>query len=176
MQNQDPEYEFIPQHPTFKKYYEKDGQIKNIKTDHIISIQTDKHGYKYIMIRNNNKTHKVRLHRFIYECHKGLIPNGYVIDHIDNNKQNNSINNLQMVTQKANIIKKYAGGVHFNNKKKAVEAINTNNNEKSTYKSISSAGKAINITPPSVRRCCERQQKTAIQRGTGIRYNFTYVH
>ena len=41
-----------------------------------------------------------RLHRYIYEKYNGPIPKGYEIHHIDINKDNNEIENLQMVTRK----------------------------------------------------------------------------
>ncbi len=38
-----------------------------------------------------------RLHRVVWEYHKGKIPEGYDIHHIDENKHNNDISNLAMV-------------------------------------------------------------------------------
>lgn len=38
------------------------------------------------------------LHRHIWEKHNGPVPNGYDIHHIDKNKTNNSINNLQILS------------------------------------------------------------------------------
>ena len=43
------------------------------------------------------------VHRFIYECIKGDIPNGLQINHIDSNRQNNCIDNLEVVTQSENM-------------------------------------------------------------------------
>lgn len=37
---------------------------------------------------------RIRLHRYIYICEKGEIPQGYHIHHIDFNKDNNDISNL----------------------------------------------------------------------------------
>lgn len=41
---------------------------------------------------------RLMLHNYIYEKSKGLIPKGYEIHHIDFNKLNNDISNLQLVT------------------------------------------------------------------------------
>ena len=41
---------------------------------------------------------RVRLHRYIWEKFNGKIPKGYDIHHIDKNKDNNNIENLQMLT------------------------------------------------------------------------------
>ena len=40
------------------------------------------------------------LHRYIWEKHNGNIPEGYVVHHIDHNKSNNDINNLEMISDK----------------------------------------------------------------------------
>lgn len=37
---------------------------------------------------------KIRLHRYVYICEKGAIPEGYHIHHIDFDKDNNDISNL----------------------------------------------------------------------------------
>ena len=39
------------------------------------------------------------MHRLVWECVNGDIPEGYDIHHIDGNRQNNSISNLELVEQ-----------------------------------------------------------------------------
>ena len=46
---------------------------------------------------------KYMVHRIIWEMHNGKIPNGMVIDHIDNDQYNNKISNLRCVTQRQNM-------------------------------------------------------------------------
>lgn len=46
-----------------------------------------------------------RVHRLVYEIFVGKIPDGYVIDHIDNNSVNNRVENLQAISQSENILK-----------------------------------------------------------------------
>ncbi len=44
-----------------------------------------------------------RWHRFVWECHNGLITNKeLVINHIDGNKTNNRLENLELVSQSKN--------------------------------------------------------------------------
>lgn len=56
----------------------------------------DKTGY-YL-----NSTIKERMHRYVWRYYNGPIPKGYHIHHIDHDKSNNTIENLQLIT-----IKKY---------------------------------------------------------------------
>lgn len=42
---------------------------------------------------------RVRLHRYMWEKHHGKIPKGFEVHHIDENKDNNEINNLELLTK-----------------------------------------------------------------------------
>jgi len=46
-----------------------------------------------------NSTHHIRMHRFVWLCEKGEIPEGYDIHHIDHDPGNNDISNLELVTK-----------------------------------------------------------------------------
>ena len=43
---------------------------------------------------------RVRLHRYVWEYYNGAIPKGYHIHHKDHNKDNNDIDNLELLTEK----------------------------------------------------------------------------
>lgn len=64
-------------------------------------------GLKYIKDEKTgyyrNSTTKKRLHRAIWEYYKGEIPKGYEIHHIDRNKDNNNIDNLQLLSKKEHL-------------------------------------------------------------------------
>ena len=51
-----------------------------------------------------NKTY-FRLHRLVWQTFKGEIPEGMDVDHINNDKKDNRLSNLQLLTRKQNIIK-----------------------------------------------------------------------
>lgn len=50
-----------------------------------------------------NTTIRKRIHRYVWEFYNGEIPKGYEIHHIDYDKSNNDISNLQMLTKKAHM-------------------------------------------------------------------------
>ncbi len=54
----------------------------------------------YVRIKINRKMHEA--HRLIWTYHNGDIPEGYLIDHDDDNPTNNRIGNLKLATRSEN--------------------------------------------------------------------------
>lgn len=71
--------------------------MKHIEFNGLIYTKDNKTGY-YL-----NSTTRKRLHRVVYEYYNGEIPKGYEIHHIDQNKENNDISNLKLVSKKEHI-------------------------------------------------------------------------
>lgn len=71
--------------------------MKIIEYDGLTFVRDDRTGY-YL----NSRTHK-RLHRYVWEKYNGVIPNGYDVHHIDRNKGNNDISNLQLLPRKEHL-------------------------------------------------------------------------
>lgn len=57
----------------------------------------DKTGYYLGTVKENGK--RQRLHRYIWEYYNGEIPKGYDIHHKDHNKDNNELDNLELITR-----------------------------------------------------------------------------
>lgn len=71
-----------------------------------LSVWNNKNGeYAYKQININNKS--VFVHRVVWESVYGSIPKGMVIDHIDNDRLNNNISNLQLLTRAENTKKSW---------------------------------------------------------------------
>ena len=80
-------------------------------------------GYRRIMI---GKKH-YKMHRLIWIMFKGEIPQGLIIDHIDQNKANNRIENLRLASKSANNRNRESAGVVFDkerNKWRAQASVN----------------------------------------------------
>ena len=59
-----------------------------------------KDGYLTACINDNGKNYTAFAHRITWTYFKGRIPEGITINHIDGNKENNTIKNLELATQK----------------------------------------------------------------------------
>lgn len=73
--------------------------VCNARKGDPLCVMEDKDGYYRAKIK-----HKVCyiVHRVIYEMFHGKIPKGYVIDHIDGDVKNNTIENLRLTTPAGN--------------------------------------------------------------------------
>lgn len=54
-----------------------------------------------------NSTLRIRMHRFVWVCNNGDIPEGYDVHHKDHDKSNNDISNLELLTKKEHKQKHY---------------------------------------------------------------------
>jgi hypothetical protein len=66
--------------------------------------------YKRVALYGDEKKPiRVLVHRLVYECFVGELQNGLVVDHIDNNPENNHFKNLQQVSYLVNSSKDSVG-------------------------------------------------------------------
>jgi hypothetical protein len=86
----------IPDLPDY--FITKDGKILSSRKNIIRKETIHTNGYIYYQI--NKKSYVA--HRLVYKTYIGKIKKGYVIDHINGNKTDNRLDNLEMVTSKEN--------------------------------------------------------------------------
>lgn len=84
-------------------YISKDGLI--YRDNHKMSPANNGTGYYQIKLRKNKKRYTKYVHVLVWETFVGKIPKGYEINHIDHDKSNNSLSNLELVTHSQNIHK-----------------------------------------------------------------------
>ena len=95
-------------HPIYTNYgSSKDGYIINCKRLKPRKGRLRLDGYLGTSVCNQNSKKKYQAHRFIWEAvNQQIIPDGYQIHHINNDKQDNAIDNLELVTGQQNMIYK----------------------------------------------------------------------
>lgn len=60
-------------------------------------------GYPYVNLRQDSKSHVIRVHRLVLETYVGFRPAGMECRHLDSNPQNNNLENLCWDTHKNNL-------------------------------------------------------------------------
>lgn len=118
-----------------------------------------------IGFRKNRKEIKYLVSRLVWEAFNGPIPAGYQIDHKDNNPENNSLDNLQLLTPSENQKKKYIDNPNLASsykhcgglKRKKVYCIELNR----IFDCIKDVERELSINQSSVVKCCKGKQKQA---------------
>lgn len=129
------QFTIISNYGRFGRYY------KNMLIPRTIRI--DKMGYQRLKLKELNSA--VGVHTIVYEHFIGGIPDGYIIDHIDENKANNHVSNLQCMTHAENVKKT----MNTNQSHKTIinmEAIDTSTNEVLKFANKRQFYKHFNIT------------------------------
>ena len=119
----------------------------------ILSSRNNGDGYLSVILKNKKKY----IHRLVSEAFISNPYNFNEINHKDENKSNNFVNNLEWCS------KKYNCNYGTRNEKIGKNVIQYNKSMKKIkeYKTISEAGKLNNICIASISAVCKRKRKTA---------------
>lgn len=128
----------------------EEGKIWSKSRNKYIGNADDK---GYLSITDKCNKH-LRVHRVIWMCVNGDVPDGYQIHHIDHNTSNNSINNLELVEEHEHK-REHKLGTFNNWCSKPVLMIDKNTNEViAEYPSCSEAGRQTKINSTHIASCC----------------------
>ena len=163
----------IAQHPIYKNYGAKeDGTILNLKTMRRLKPWTA-HGYLKFHACKNGKRKPYQVHRFVFECFRGDIPPELQVDHIDNDKQNNCIDNLQLLTPAANSQKAPVGKRRENGKILiSVVSICIETGERQHFPSMSVAARSLGVGSKLISRILRNKARSTQSKTTGQWYKF----
>lgn len=115
-------------------------------------------GYLCIYLFKNGKRYRKKIHRLVAEA---FIPNPNnlpIINHIDGNKMNNIVSNLEWCTSKQNTIHAYKTGLM---KTKQINQYDLKGNFIKTWDSIISASVELQLNRKSIQHCCMHRNKTS---------------
>lgn len=136
-------------------------------------------GYYNISLHRKRK----QFHTLLWEHANGLVPKDKVIDHIDDNKLNNVISNLQIVTPSENVQKTWkhrdkAFLKHNHANKHKVKAVNIATGEITEHKSLYNVHKVLKVNAGIVKMCCEgiNNCKTGKSKLNNQKYSFSYIN
>ena len=130
----------------FKYYYVSNlGNVKSTRRwsgtkfyerEHLVSLYTNKkNGYVYVSISKNSKSYNIRVHKLVANAFIPN-PNNYnQINHIDGNKQNNRVNNLEWCDGSYNIKDMYKRQGKYDNDELIIQK----------YKELKSCNKVAKI-------------------------------
>lgn len=124
----------------------ENGEVINTITKKVLKPNINTSGYYFVNLYKNKKRHCKMIHKLVFESHTILRSDRkFVIDHIDNNKLNNNLENLQLISNRQNSTKdKKSKSGHFNiykNNNSWLVRLRVNGEKKSigTFKNIEDA-------------------------------------
>lgn len=80
-------------------------------TSHEITPIKDRHGYYRVKLCVGGKAKDYYVHRLAVEAFIGPIPDGMTVNHMDCNRENNAIENLEVCTRHENTLHAVANGL-----------------------------------------------------------------
>ena len=172
-------------HPIYDLYAgSKDGNVINIIKQVPHKGNKTNGGYLKVSVRKHSQSgvKSYHVHRFVWECFNGVIPEGIVIDHVNNDKEDNRLCNLQLITQQLNCKKAskdrdYTFAAKNCENRKCVKATNQNTNEVSYYNSLYAVNQHLGINAGIVKMVCEglNNCKSDVSKKDGHSYTFEYI-
>lgn len=86
--------------PNYSNYeiYPKEGKIWSYKSNRFIGSKRKNGYYACNLTADDGTVWATNIHRVVWIAVNGEIPNGLVVNHIDEDKSNNSIDNLNLMT------------------------------------------------------------------------------
>lgn len=115
--------------------------VKNPCKPYLVSQRNDKDGYKMVTIRDlNNKNHTLKVHRMVAETYLDNPFNLPLVNHKDEIKSNNNLDNLEWCDAKYN--RDYSKEPRL----MKIRITNKSTNEVTEYKGLNAVAKVFNCT------------------------------
>ena len=151
------------------------GRVKSlnfdrIKKEKIMKSYVDKIGYYSIRLCKNGKSKLVRVHRLVAESFLQRPNKNTEVNHIDGNKLNNFVDNLEWVTHKENMIHAFKNNLaqyppprygKANAKSKSVVQYDKNGNKIKIWECTKQAGEILKFNYKHISDVCLGKRKTA---------------
>ena len=152
------EWRSIQEFPNYE--VSSSGLVRNAYTKELLALQLN-NGYLCVKLRHDNERKQRSVHRLVIESFLNTkIDEAMVVNHIDGNKQNNALGNLEIVTQSENVL--HALSVSKTRKTTCVIQYDSNNVEVARYDSIRSAASAVGVSAANISNVLNGSQKTCL--------------
>ena len=153
------------------------GNIRSLKGKEpkILKPYDNGYGYLYINLYKNNKMYAKRVHKLVAEA---FIPNTEEgkteVNHINGNKTDNRLINLEFVSRSENIKHSYETGLKFTNDILDNRPCICLNNG-AIYPSIKLASEVFNIDPKEIWANCNEKIEYCEANGTKYYFDFAII-
>jgi len=136
------------------------GRLKNIKRNKVLAICLDNYGYPHYLLCNRGKRKPITAHRLVALAFIENPDNLPCVNHKDENKTNNTVENLEWCTAKYNA--NYGTGQARSVEKRSKPIAQIKGDETiAIYRNSIDAHEQTGIDPSKIRMCCRGERKSA---------------
>lgn len=136
------------------------GNVKNVLTNTVKSANI-LNDYCYVHLYRNKKRKSFLIHRLEWETFIGEIPEGYEINHINEDKTDNRLSNLCLMTHKENLNWGTRNLRANTNRSKPIVQYDLDGNFIKEWFSATEVQRQLGFNQGNISKCCTGGYKTA---------------
>lgn len=161
---------------SLERYKENHGKLQKVE-EKIKTINIKNSGYQFVQLYKNNKYKNLMVHRLVAQAFIPNVDNKPQINHIDGNKLNNNVTNLEWCTNSENNkhawntglkqctekLKEATRKTNREYKSKPINQLDLQGNYIKTWLNAHEASRQLGIDRSTISQCCRggRRNKTA---------------
>ena len=137
-----------------------EGEVRKDTTNYILS-QSSQQDYKFVGLIINGKQKRMRVHRMVALAFIDNPDNKPYVNHINGNRSDNNVENLEWVTPSENTQHAVDTGLFKSGRARTVVQYNLNGEQMATFESASEAARQTGGSQSKITMCCRRQRDSA---------------
>ena len=137
------------------------GKVKSLIKERLLKPWEHKKGYLVVKLTKDKSHKEFKIHRLVAQAFIPNIDNKEQVNHIDGNKHNNYVENLEWCNDAENRMHAYKNGLRKMEELIEVEMVSIDGNFIDKFPSISEASRRTGINIGNISRCCNGGCKTA---------------
>ena len=137
-----------------------EGEVRKDTTNYILS-QSSQQDYKFVGLIINGKQKRMRVHRMVALTFIDNPDNKPYVNHINGNRSDNNVENLEWVTPSENTQHAVNTGLFKSGRTRAVIQYNLNGEKMATFESATEAARQTGGSQSKITMCCRRQRDSA---------------
>ena len=142
------------------------GRVKSLKfgKERILKTGVDRYGYISVNLYKNNKRKLCKVHRLVAEAFIPNLENKPEVNHLDEDKTNNMVSNLEWCTRNENVNhgtrnKRISKKLKVISKGTKIKAIDIANGEWNEYCSIRECARQLELDSSNIRKCLNGERR-----------------
>ena len=145
---------------SLERYKRNHSKLQKIE-EKLLKLHINKtNGYVYVVLTKDTIEKNIRVHKLVAQAFIENSNNKPQINHIDGNKQNNRVDNLEWCTQSENELHAYRTGLANNDKRKIkIRQYSMDGKLLKTFNSLSEASKLTGVNIQKISLCINNKYK-----------------